>query len=288
MPLLHIGGFVWLDFPIYPDAILLALLLEGAYLYAVSKLRRRLPDAGRVKRSQVVAFTLGVLVFYLASGTPLTELSEEYLASAHMLQHLLYTLVMAPLLLAGVPSWLWQALLYRRRLLPTARLLARPLVAFALFNAVLVLTHLPSVVDLALRVHGFHFFVHLLLVGSALVMWWPILSPLSALPRLSYPLQMAYLFMQSLLPSIIASFVTFSDRVVYQFYAEAPRLWNLSPIQDQQIAGVIMKVLGSIILWCFIGVAFFKWYEREEAKARGLQWEEVAQGLDEMGLTRTE
>ena len=202
-----------------------------------------------------------------------------------MVQHLLFTLVAAPLLLAGTPTWLWQALLRGPGVMPIARVLTNPLVAFSVFNAVLLLTHLPPVVDLALRHHEFHLLVHVVLVVSALMMWWPILSIVPELPRLSYPLQMAYLFLQSLLPAVLASFITFSEGVVYEFYGEAPRIWGLSPIDDQQIAGGIMKLAGSIILWSFIAVAFFRWYQREEQESRGPRWQEVEAELDSLGLS---
>jgi putative membrane protein len=285
LTLLHIGGYEWLDWHVHPEVVLPLLLLEGAYLYTVTELRRGVSDAGRVKRSQVALFSLGVLVLYIAAGTPVHDISERYLLSAHMFQHLLFTLVAAPLLLAGTPAWLLQALLRGERVMAAARFLTKPLVAFALFNSVLLLTHLPPVVDLALREHQFHLFVHFLLVASAMLMWWPILSPLPELPPLSYPVQMGYLFVQSLLPSVMASFVTFADTAVYSFYEEAPRIWGLSPVQDQQIAGGLMKLLGSIILWSFIGVAFFKWFAREEAEARGPRWREVEEELSELGLT---
>ena len=145
---------------------------------------------------------------------------------------------------------------------------------------------LPPAVDLALRHHAFHLFAHSLLVASGLLMWWPILSEVPELPRLSYPLQMGYLFLQSLLPAVMAAFITFSDRVVYPFYEDAPRIWGLSPTEDQQIGGLIMKLLGSLILWAFIAVAFFKWFEREEAEAQGPRWREVEEELDRIGLTR--
>ncbi len=284
MPLLHIGGYEWLDWHLHPDVVLLVLLLEGGYLYAVTQMRQRISDAGRVRGSQVAMFSLGVLVLYIAAGSPIHDLSEHYLLSVHMFQHLLFTLVAPPLLLAGTPAWLWQALLRGPRAMWVARLVTLPVLTFAVFNLVLLVTHLPPVVDLALRQHLFHLFVHVVLVATALLMWWPILSPLPELPRLSYPLQMGYLFLQSLLPAVMASFITFADGVVYDFYAEAPRIWGTSPISDQQIAGGMMKLLGSLILWSFIAVAFFKWYAREEAEARYPRWSEVEQELDRLGL----
>jgi len=285
MTLLHIAGYYWLDWHLHPEVVLPLVLLEVAYLYSVTEARGMISDAGRVRRSQVITFSLGVLVLYIAAGTPIHDISEQYLLSVHMVQHLLFTLVAAPLLLAGTPAWLWQALLRGPGVMPVARLLTNPLVAFSVFNAVLVLTHLQPVVDLALREHEFHLLVHVVLVVSALMMWWPILSTVPELPRLSDPLQMAYLFLQSLLPAVLASFITFSEGVVYEFYGEAPRIWGLSPIDDQQIAGGVMKLAGSLILWSFIAVAFFRWYQREERESRDPRWPEVEAELDRLGLS---
>ena len=288
VPLLHVGvgGPDWLDWSLHIDAILLCAVLGYGYYYAITKLRPRISDAARVKRSQVLLFSAGLLALYAAGGTPLHDLGEEYLLSAHMAQHLLFTLVAPPLLIAGTPTWLWRWLLLRPVVLPVARFLTRPLLAMAVFNAVLLLTHLPPTVDLALHIGAFHFAVHAVLVVTAMMMWWPVLSPLPALPRLSPPLQMGYLFLQSLLPAVMASFITFADRPVYEFYREAPRLWGISPLTDQQIAGGLMKLLGSLILWSFMVVVFFQWYAREEAEAQTPRWEEVERELHELGLAK--
>lgn len=267
--------------------ILLCLALAGGYLYAVTRLRPMVSDAGRVRRRQVALFLSGVLAVYLVAGTPVHVLSERYLLSVHMFQHTVFVLVAAPLLLAGIPAWMWQALLRQPRVMPVARRLTNPLLAFGLVNAVLVISHLPGTVDYALNHHWFHLLVHVALVASALLMWWPVLSPVPELPRLSAPLQMAYLFLQSLLPTVIASFVTFADGVVYSFYAQAPRTWGLSPVEDQQLGGGIMKVMGSLILWSFIAVAFFQWYAREQRESQEPHWREVEEELDRLGLTPT-
>jgi putative membrane protein len=290
LPLLHIGGHEGLHWTPHADVLVMCFLLEWGYLFAVTQMRGRVSDAGRVKRSQIVLFSLGVVVLYIGGGPPVHDLAEHYLLTAHMLQHVAFTLIAAPLLLAGTPGWLWQALLRIPGTMPIARVLTKPLVAFAVFNAVLLLVHLPSTIDLQQRQHLFHLFVHVLLVGSGLLMWWPILSSLTELPRISYPLQMGYLFVQSLFPAVMASFVTFSDDVVYSFYAQTPRIGGISPIADQQIAGGSMKLVGSIILWSFMAVAFFKWYSQEEAEERGPSWreveEEVEEELEQIGLAQ--
>jgi putative membrane protein len=270
-----IGGVEWLDWHVHADVVLLCATLLAAYFYTINILRPRISDAGRVRNTQIVLYCLGVLAIYVATGTPIHDLSEQYLLSMHMVQHLVLTLVAPPLLIAGMPGWLWQAILSGRWVLPVARVLLHPLVAFGVFNFLLVITHLPFVVDYALREHWFHFVVHAGLVGSAMMMWWPVVGGTPELPRLTYPYQMAYLFVQSIVPAVIASFITFSETAVYKFYEAAPRIWHISAVEDQQMAGGIMKMTGTLILWSFIGVAFFRWYAKEEAEAQGPAWSEV-------------
>jgi putative membrane protein len=281
----NIGGYEWLDWHLHPDVVLLCAVLLCSYFVAVNNLRPRLADEGRVKRSQVIYYCLGVFTIYAAAGSPIHDISEQYLASMHMTQHLLLTLVAPPLLLAGIPAWLWQVALRRRGVMPAAKVLVNPLVAFGVFNLLIVVTHLPHVVDYALSEHWFHFVVHAALVTSALMMWWPVMSNVPELPRLSYPLQMSYLFVQSLLPAVIGSFITFSTTPVYDFYVDAPRIWTLDPVEDQQLGALVMKLVGSLILWAFIGVAFFRWYSKEEAESQGATRHEVEEKLPEIGLT---
>ncbi len=283
-PFLDLAGVQWLDWHLHPDVILVLAAVLAAYAYAVVVLRERISDAGRVKRSQMAYFGAGVFVLYMAAGSPIHDLSEKYLLSVHMFQHLLLTLVAPPLLLAGIPTWVWQAVFRRKAALAVGRVIFHPVVAFGVFNFLIVITHLPPTVDYALYHHWFHFLVHAALVTSATMMWWPVLSNVPELPRLTAPYQMAYLFLQSLLPSVIASFITFSRSAVYPFYAQAPRIWGISPVTDQQIGALVMKLLGSLILWSFIAVAFFKWYAREEAQARDPKWEEVEEELRELGV----
>lgn len=286
LPLLHAAsGPYHFHWPLHPDVILLCLFVEAAYLYGVTQLRDVFSDAGRVRRSQVALFTAGVFSVWAVAGTPVHDISEQYLLSFHMFQHSIFVLVSAPLLLAGIPAWMWQALFRLRGMLSIARVLVHPIVAFSLFNALLLVTHLPFAVDYALNHHWFHFCVHAALVVTAMMMWWPVLSEVPELPKMSAPLQMAYLFLQSILPSVMSSFITFSDGVVYPFYEKAPRTWGISALEDQQIAGGLMKLMGSVILWSLITVVFFLWWNREESATKEPSWEDVHEELEMMGLT---
>lgn len=286
VPLLHAAnGPYSLTWRVHPDVVLLCIVLLAAYAWAILVLRESISDAGRVRRSQVVLYVAGVLSLYLVAGTPVHDISEQYLLTAHMFQHTVFVMIAAPLMLAGIPGWLWQALLRRPGALQVGRVLTHPLVAFSLFNVLTVVTHLPEVANFALETHWFHLFVHISLVASAMLMWWPVLSIVPELPRLSAPLRMAYLFLQSLIPTVVAAFVTFAEGTVYDFYAQAPRMWGMSPVEDQQIAGGVMKLMGSLILWGFITVIFFQWFNREQREAEGPAWRDVEEELEALGLT---
>jgi putative membrane protein len=174
------------------------------------------------------------------------------------------SLVAPPLLLAGTPGWLFRTLLRPRWLFAVVRGLSRPIVALLLFNAFIAVSHWPAFVDLALSSELVHFGVHAVLVLTALLMWMPVLSPVVEIPRLRYPGQMLYLFAQSIVPTVPASFLTFADGPIYPFYGLAAPLIGLDPVTDQRIAGLVMKLVGGFILWGFIAVLFFRWHRQEE------------------------
>jgi putative membrane protein len=251
----------------HPEVWLLVAVLQGGYLLALRRLgpRNVSPGDRPATRAQVASFTLGVLAVWLAADWPVHEVAEERLFSVHMVQHLLLSLVAPPLLLFGTPGWLLRALLRPRWLLATVRWLARPMLALVLFNGFIALSHWPALVELSVRSEAAHFGLHAVLTGTALLMWMPVLSPMAEIPRLSYPAQMLYLFAQSIVPTVPASFLTFGSTPLYPFYAGAAPLAGVDPVVDQRIAGLVMKLLGGLILWAVIAVLFFRWHAEDEA-----------------------
>jgi putative membrane protein len=244
----------------------LCLALAGGYWAAIRWWgpRHVTPGEPAATRAQIAAFVAGVLTILAAADWPVHELAEERLLSVHMVQHLLFSLVAPPLLLAGTPGWLFRTLVRPRWLFATIRALSRPLVALLLFNAFIAISHWPALVELSLRSEPAHFGVHAVLVLTALLMWMPVLSPVVEIPRLRYPGQMLYLFAQSIVPTVPASFLTFADSPIYPFYGAAAPLAGLDPVVDQRIAGLVMKLVGGLILWAFIAVLFFRWHRQEE------------------------
>lgn len=220
---------------------------------------------------QRARFISGLLVVVLSLNGPLHDLSDSYLFSAHMVQHLLLTLAVPPLLISGTPGWMLRPALRWPVAGALLRRLTRPVACFAIFNVVVAAWHLPVLYNLAMAYHGVHIAQHLMLMAAAVLMWWPLLSPLAELPRLAYPAQMLYLFLMSIPMSIVSIFIVYADVVLYPAYAAAARVWGLSPREDQLIGGLIMWIPGGLFFYLVMTVVFFRWSAKGEDSAAGAQ-----------------
>jgi putative membrane protein len=272
----------------HPDVWLLIAVMIAGYTVAVVRLGPRYVPPGQspVTRLQVVCWSLGVLATWVAADWPIHDVAEGFNYSVHMVQHLVLSMVAAPLLLLGTPAWMLRAVLRPPWLFRTVRALARFLPALVVFNVVLVLTHWPAIVDAGLRSEPVHFLVHALIFVSALVVWLPVVSPLPEIPRLSPPGRMIFLFLQSVVPTVPASFLTFGSAPLYRFYEDVPQLWGLSTVDDQRLAGLIMKIGAGLLLWMLIAVTFFRWAADEERRtATRRQWQDLDREVTRMTET---
>jgi putative membrane protein len=256
------------------DVIVVLGSVVAAYVIAG---RRHERETGDVTSAHVRRlFAGGMAVLFVGSLWPIHDLAERDLYLVHMVQHMLYTLVAAPLIVAGIPSWLWRRFLSRRALRRTFGFLTRPVVALVVFNGILLFTHWPAIVERSVASEPFHFALHAALFGAAILVWWPIVSPLPEMPPITPPAQLIYLFAMSLAPTIPASFLTFGRSVLYPVYATFPRIWGIDALTDQLIAGLIMKLGGTAILWSVMGSIFFRWARREQDEGwDALQWRDV-------------
>lgn len=259
-------GAIWTHWHGHPDALIGLAAFQGLYLAGVGPLRERYDLADSVDPRQIATFTLGILVIFFSLLSPLHVLSDRYLFSAHMVQHVLLTLVAPPLLILGTPDWLIRPLLRPNLTFKLARFLTNPIVAFFVFSIVFSLWHVPGLYNLSVTNHGIHIFEHLLFMAAAVMMWWPLASMMPELPRLSYPLGMLYLFLLSIAQIIVFAPITFAPSPIYDWYADAPRISAITPVVDQQLGAIIMKIGGSAIFLVLIIVLFFRWYNREEEK----------------------
>lgn len=267
--LLHEAARISLTaFTIHPSTVIGLAALGALYHWRAG--RPPTPDQRPGSAATVASPTRGqrasvlaalVLIFLSLNGW-LHDLSDSYLFSAHMVQHLVLTLAAPPLLVMGTPGWMLRPALRLPGVRPAARWLTRPTHCFAIFNVVLIAWHLPPLYEAAMASHPLHIVQHLCFMAAATLMWWPILSPLPELPRLSYPAQMLYLFLMSIPMSLVAVCIGYADHVLYPSYASAPRLWQLTPMQDQLIGALVMWVPGGLFFFAVISVIFFRWQQR--------------------------
>jgi putative membrane protein len=209
---------------------------------------------------RVLVYTALALIFLSLNGW-LHDLSDYYLFSAHMVQHLVLTLVVPPLLIMGTPGWMLRPTLQWRVIGPLARWVTKPWRCFLIFTVILSAWHLPPMYELAMTHHPIHITQHLMFMIGATLMWWPVLSPLPELPRLSYPLQMLYLFLLTIPMSFVAVCIGYADHILYPSYASAPRIWGISPMEDQLLGALIMWIPGGLFFFAIISVVFFKWQQ---------------------------
>ncbi len=222
-----------------------------------------------VTTRQKRAFAGAVFLLYVAADWPMHDIAEEYLYSVHMIQHLLITFVVPPLLMMAIPTWLARlVILEGGKVSAVLQRLAKPVVAGVIFNALAALTHWSAVVNLSSESGGFHYIIHLAIFTSALLMWLPVIGPLPEL-RLSQGGRLIYLFLMSIIPTIPAAWLTFADGVVYSAYDKpGTSLWGIDVIDDQQTAGFVMKTLGGFYLWGWIATLYFRWAGRAEKSNR--------------------
>lgn len=258
----------------HPDVYLMVFVLGFAYWYANARIRQHAaPKSPGPTRRQWWQWYLGLALIWVASGWPLHDIGEQSLFTFHMIEHMILGLVVPPLLLMGLPRWLADATLGHPRVAPWLRPLSRAVPAFVIFNAIFVLIHWPDAVGTMLTNEAAHFAIHALLFVGAFLMWMPVLSPTVAIPKLGRPMQMLYLFLQSLLPTIPASFLTFSSVPIYPVYGDAALAWGISPVADQTIAGIVMKLGGGLILWLTIAFIWFRWTSEER------DWEKLDRSM---------
>ncbi len=261
----------WTGFSVHWSTVIGVAALAGLYEWrsraaTVDPALGAAPDARQRAR-----FIAGLVVIVLALNGPVHDLSDSFLFSAHMVQHLVLTLLVPPLLISGTPASLFRQALRSPAVARVAHVISRPTFCFAAFNVVIAGWHFPVLYNFALAHHAVHIGQHLMFLVAAVLMWWPLLSPLPELPRLSYPLQMLYCFLMTIPMSLVAIFITYADSVLYPSYASAPRVWQLSPMQDQMIGGLIMWIPGGLFFVCVMAVVFFKWSAADSDSVAGAQ-----------------
>jgi putative membrane protein len=251
-----------------PSIVMMLFSQAALYSYLIYVARSDGRWGADVRRSHVVWFALGLILIFTALVTPIDSLSNEALFSAHMVQHILLMLLAPACLLLGTPGY-WLRTLYDlpvlKRVLP---IVTHPLVTLIVFNAVMWIWHVPALYEGALRDGNVHIMEHMMYLTAGVLMWLPVIHDVPPGHVLSYPARMAYLFACMVSSSILGAIFTFAPDIAFPFYGTAPLAFGLTPMTDQQLAGLIMWVPGSGIFFIAILAVFAAWLNSEDRRAK--------------------
>lgn len=276
----------------HAEVWLLIGFLFASYIYMVRVIGPKAVAPGQpvITRRHAAAFGGAMFLLWLSSDWPMHDVAEGYLYSVHMLQHMILSYFVPPLALLATPTWLMRVLIGDGALYNVVRWFARPVTAAVIFNASVMVIHIPGLVNLSVANPIVHYLLHVMVVTTSLLMWMPVLGPLPEL-RIGPLAASIYLFLQSVVPTVPAGWLVFAEGVVYAPYGEQTvRLWGMDATTDQQLAGAVMKVAGGLYLWSIIVYIFFTKfapaYRKEHDYRRGsLMPDAEIIGQDEVPLT---
>ncbi len=271
----------WLDvllaWSIEPHVILPLLGLWLIYRLAVQRVNAAHPG-NPVPRFRVWSWNLGLGVLVLALCSPIATY-DTTLFSVHMVQHILLTLVAAPLLALGAPITLLlrvsSSKTRQRWILPVLhswpmRVISFPVVTWVLFAAVMWASHFSGLYDASLDNELIHIFEHALYLGVALLFWWPVVGADPSPWRMSHPARIGYLFLGMPQSSFLGLAIYSAPAVLYAHYATLQRSWGPTPLEDQQLAGVLMWVGGDAVFLIAMIAAVWVWLRAEEREGARL------------------
>lgn len=238
---------------LHPDGLLVVAALAGVYAIGVRE--------EVVSRWRLASFGAGLLLILAAHVTPLASLATTSLLSAHLLQNVMLAEWAPALIVLGVPA----GLATRLGRLRTARFLTHPAVALPLWLATYVAWHVPTAYDAALHHQSTVLHLeHACYFATGVLFWWPVFQ---ATPHLlSSGVKAAYLFAAFVLASPLGIILSLLSRPIYGFYVDAPGVWGLSDLSDQQIAGVTMSVEEALVFFCLCAYYVVRFVREEEAR----------------------
>jgi putative membrane protein len=246
----------------HPEVLISLTFIELFYLFLVYYIPKNNKDITHNSYDTTI-FTSGILILLIALISPIHEISDGFLFSAHMVQHLLLTLIAPPLLVMSTPDWMISPIFKITPIKNFLKLITKPIIALSIFTLMFSIWHLPNLYHTSVTNHYIHISEHLMFMSTAIIMWIPIFSRINELPKLSYLLQLPYIFILSIGQILVFAPITFSSEPIYQWYINAPRIWNITPLTDQQLGGIIMKVGSGAIFLSLMIIAFFNWYKEE-------------------------
>ncbi|MGN7359372.1 cytochrome c oxidase assembly factor CtaG [Paenibacillus sp. SAF-054] len=277
------------------------LIVTAAYFVVIGPLSERFAGAEPVSLSKKISFVCGMFILYLAQGGPISLLGHM-MFTFHMTTMALSYLVAPPLLMMGIPAWLWRAIL---RVNPFKKLgfFAKPVVAAVVFNGLFSFYHFPAVHDYVMLHFALHRLYYLVLFIAAILMWWTLINPLPEKNRASGLAKIGFIFLNMVLLTPACGLIIFSTEPMYATYSD-PNIWAqamgycvsgdpskllqafggptffniMSTKVDQQVGGIVMKFIQEFIFASMLGRVFFQWYKTENKEDDDIAPAEFGEG----------
>jgi cytochrome c oxidase assembly factor CtaG len=260
------------------DPLVIVMLSLSAFLFlrGTTVLWRRAGIGKGVAKWQVAAFAAGWFTLFIALLSPIDGLSD-ILFSAHMAQHELLMIVAAPLLVLARPlvPMLWAlsprgreraaALSQSPAFSVTWRFVTGPLVVLLVHAFAVWIWHVPQLFEAALRSEAIHTVQHGMFFVTAILFWWALVH--GRYGRIGYGVAVAYVFITATHTTILGALMTIAPRVWYPMYQARAAAWGVRPLEDQQLAGLLMWVPSGVVFLCLALGLFAAWLG--EAERRG-------------------
>ena len=269
-----------------PYLIGVIIFLTALYFLVTVSWRKDFKESEPLKRSEAIYFILAMVTLYIIKGSPI-DLLSHILFTMHMVQMAFLLLLVPIFLIKGIPWWVWKALLNIKLINKIFKIFTQPIIAIFIFVGMFSVYHLPSVFDtikLDMTLHGIY---TMLLFVSAVFMYWPLLNQVDGQHKMKNITKLAYIAGNAVLITPACALIIFANHPMYATYYDAsswlkamelcvpvdtlaelnltgPELFsNMTPVSDQQVGGVLMKIIQEIIFGVILYKVFTNWWKNE-------------------------
>ncbi|RFU71141.1 cytochrome c oxidase assembly factor CtaG [Peribacillus saganii] len=266
------------------------LVISAIFFLAATKYRIKFKDSEPITTKQTVLFIVSVVLLYAVKGSPL-DLLGHIMFSAHMTQMAVLYLAIPPLLILAIPKWMWRSFLNIKVIGRVFSFCTIPLISLIVFNGLFSFYHIPLIFDFIKTDMLLHAIYTSILFITVIFMWWPLVNQLPEQETLSGVKKVGYIFGNGILLTPACALIIFADAPMYSTFSDpnawaqamelcvpssalsslnlsGPEMFNGLPLlEDQQLGGILMKVIQEIVYGTVLGYIFFAWFRKENAEA---------------------
>lgn len=289
---------MWLELQIFgfralwsPYFLLFVLSLAVLYFLITGPYRHKFGGTEKPSVKQQIYLYTALFLLYAVKGSPIDLLTHITL-TAHMIQMAIYYLVFPILVIKGLPEWVWRKFVNIKIVKPAFNLFTKPIISLLLFNTLFSLYHIPAIFDFAKSSQAAHTSISLIILIAAFIVWWPIMTPIKEYDTVPSLLKIGYIFANGVLITPACVLIIFADHTLFAAYTQdgawlqamalcvpgdvlqgitfaisGPEMFSsMSALEDQQLGGIIMKIMQEITYGIILGRVFYKWFNRESLK----------------------